>query len=73
MDYDRAKNSAMLTMGAAAKLDGTTTIKGKLSSTGDLALTYLQVIRPNTTLTLSTTFDVKEMKSAKMGVSLAIE
>lgn len=73
MDYNREKDTAVLTIGGAAKLDGATTIKGKVNSTGQLALTYLQVIRPKTTLTLSSTFDVKEMKSAKMGVSLAIE
>lgn len=73
MMYNRAKDSALLTMGAAARLDGATTIKGKLNSSGELALSYLQVIRPNTKLTLSTTFDVKEMKAPKMGLSVAIE
>jgi len=73
MTYDREKDDTKLTMGVAAALDCETKIKGKLSSTGQLALTYLQVIRPKTTLILSTSFDVKEMKAPKFGLSLAIE
>ncbi len=73
MTYNREKETTALTMGCASALDAETKLKGKLSSDGTLALTYLQLIRPETTLTLSTQFDVKEMKAPKFGLSLAIE
>lgn len=73
MEKSAKDERALLTLGVAAKLDGATTVKGKLDSAGRVALTYLQVIRPKTTLTLSTAFDVSCLKEASMGVSLAIE
>lgn len=62
-----------MTMGMAAKLDDNTTLKGKLNSTGQIAFTCLQTVQPGTTLTLSTSFDVKKMEAPKMGLSIAID
>lgn len=62
-----------MTMGAAAELNDNTTLKGKLNSKGQIALTCLQTVQPGTTLTLSTSFDVKKMEAPKMGISIAIE
>lgn len=73
MLYDREAEAALLTMGAASQLDGATCLKGKLNSNGELALSYVQEVRKSTKLTLSTKFDVKEMKAPKMGLSIAIE
>ena len=73
MTHDRETNKSVLTMGTGYRLDGMTTVKGKLDSNGSLALTYMQTVRPKTTLTMSTSFDVNKLNSAKMGLSLAFE
>ncbi|KAI0567340.1 Eukaryotic porin [Gracilaria domingensis] len=66
-------DSTRIAMGAAYRLDGATTIKGKLDMDGCVALTYLQDIRPNAKLIMSSKFDPTKLDNAKVGVSLAIE
>lgn len=73
MKYDMPNSVAVLTMGTSYRLDGASTVKGKVDSTGNLALTYIQTIRPGTTLTMSTSFDVKKLDKAKAGFSVALE
>jgi voltage-dependent anion channel protein 2 len=71
--YDKPKESAKLTMGGACRLDGVTTIKAKIDSTGLLSTSYIQEIRDKTTLIMSTKFNVTSLDAAKVGISLALD
>lgn len=73
MKYDRDTKATVLAMGNAYRLDGATTVKTKIDSEGTLALSYIQDIRSNTTLIMSSKFDVKKFESAKVGISLCVE
>lgn len=73
MTYVRETRETALAMGTAVQLDGATTIKAKLDSEGSLALSYIQDIRPNTTLIMSSRFNTKTFDSAKVGISLTVE
>lgn len=73
MTYDRGTKDTNLIMGSAYRLDGATTVKGKVDSTGLLALTYIQDIRPKTTLILSTKFSVNNFANSNIGCSLTFE
>ena len=64
---------ATLEFGAAYSLDGATKVKCKLNSEASLALSYIQDIRSNTTLIMSSSFDLNKLEASKMGLSLAIE
>jgi Eukaryotic porin len=71
--YDQPKESSVLTMGCAARLDNCTVVKGKVDSRGEVSASYIQEIRAKTKLILSTKFDVSTLDSAKVGISLALE
>lgn len=73
MKYDRDSKATVLAMGSAHRLDGATTVKAKIDSEGTLALSYIQDIRSNTTLIMSSKFDVNKFESAKVGISLCVE
>lgn len=73
MTYVRETKETALAMGTALRMDGATTIKAKLDSEGSLALSYIQDIRPNTTLIMSSMFNTKTFDSAKVGISLTVE
>lgn len=71
--YVRESAATSLCVGSAYRLDGATTIKGKLDSAGTLSLSYIQNVRPNTTLIMSSKFNTTNFDSAKFGFSLALE
>lgn len=71
--YDKVKDSAALTFGGAAQLDGVTVVKAKIDSKGLVGLSYIQDIRERTCLILSTKFDVRSLENAKVGISLALD
>lgn len=73
VEYARASEKLELNMGAEVRLDADTRLKGKLNSNGVMALTCLQRVRPDTTLILSTSFDVKKSEAPKIGISIALE
>lgn len=73
MIYDRASQATSLALGTAYRLDGVTTVKAKLDSQGSLALSYIQDIRSNTKLIMSTKFNTSTFDSAKVGFSLTVE
>ncbi|CAN8075005.1 unnamed protein product [Agarophyton chilense] len=73
ISHDFPEKNTQISMGSAYRLDGATTIKGKLDMDGFVALTYLQDIRPNAKLIMSSKFDPRKLDNAKVGVSLAIE
>lgn len=73
MLYVRETAATSLSVGTAYRLDGATTIKGKLDSAGTMSLSYIQNVRPNTTLIMSSKFNTATFDSAKLGISLAIE
>lgn len=73
MIYVRESKETALVMGTAYRLDGATTVKAKLGSEGSLSLSYIQDIRPNTTLIMSSKFDTKKFDSAKVGISVTVE
>lgn len=73
MTYVRETKETTLAMGTALRMDGVTTIKARLDSEGSLALSYIQDIRPNATLIMSSKFNTKAFDSAKVGISLTIE
>lgn len=64
---------AKLTFGTAYSLDGATTVKCKIDSEGMLALSYIQDVRSNAKLIMSSMFDVNKLEASKLGLSLAIE
>lgn len=59
--------------GGAYRLGGGTTVKAKADSGGSMALSYIQDVRADTKLIMSSMFNVKKLDSAKVGISLAIE
>jgi hypothetical protein len=71
--YDQPKESSLLTMGCAMRMDNSTVVKGKVNSRGELAASYIQEIRAKTKLILSTKFDVTTLDSARVGISLALD
>lgn len=73
MNYARETKATSLAMGSAYRIDGATTIKAKLDSEGGLALSYIQDVRPNTTLIMSSKFNTVTFDSAKVGISLTME
>lgn len=73
MTYARDTKATSLAMGSAYRMDGATTIKAKLDSEGGLALSYIQDVRPNTTLIMSSKFNTMSFDSAKVGISLTME
>lgn len=73
MKYTRETGKAVATLGTAMKLDNVTAVKGKLDTTGLAALSYIQSIRPNTKVVMSTSFDVTKFNTAKVGLSLTLE
>lgn len=73
MTHTLGSSDTVLAFGSAYRLDGVTTVKAKVNSTGNLALSYIQDVRPNTTLIMSSKFDVNKLDSAKVGISLTVE
>jgi hypothetical protein len=71
--YDQPKESSLLTMGCAMRMDNSTVVKGKINSGGELAASYIQEIRAKTKLILSTKFDLTTLDSARVGISLALD
>lgn len=71
--YKNESGSAVAAMAGALKLDGATTIKGKLESSGLTSLSYIQKVRPHTEVVLSSTFDVTKFETAKVGISVTLE
>lgn len=67
--------SKLLTMGSKYEVDPDTTLKMKIDSAGSFWVSYIQEIRKNTTLTLCSQFDVRNMEKAshKFGLGLVIE
>lgn len=72
---DTTTTTKLLTMGTKYDVDDETCIKAKFNSAGSMWLCYVQEIRKNTKLTLSTMFDVRKMEkpSHTFGLALAIE
>lgn len=73
MTYIKETKATMLNMGLAYRMDGATTIKAKMDSEGICGLSYIQEIRPKTTLIMSSKFSAKTLENPKLGISLAIE
>lgn len=73
IEHELQTKTTEVALGGAYKLDGATTVKGKVDMDGFVALTYLQDIRPNTKLVMSSKFDPRKLDSAKVGMSLTIE
>lgn len=74
-DYGINDEKKVLTMGTKYLVDSETTLKTKLDSAGSVWLSYAQEIRKNTTLTLCTKFDARNLDkpTQQLGLSLAIE
>lgn len=73
IQHDFPEKRTQIALGAAYRLDGATAVKGKVDMDGFVALTYLQDIRPNTKLIMSSKFDPSKLDNAKVGVSLTVE
>lgn len=73
--YDKSKDTKELCMGTKYEVDRDTTLKTKINSAGAFSLAYIQEIRKNTTLTLCSKFDVRNLDqgSHKFGLALVIE
>ena len=73
--YDTENDSKLMTMGTKYNIDPITILKTKIDSAGTLAVSYIQALRPNTTLALCTKFDVRNMEKGtnKIGMSLCID
>lgn len=73
--YDMTADTKTLTMGTKYEVDADTTLKTKIDSAGAFSLSYIQEIRKNTTLTLCSRFDVRNLDKAshKFGLALAVE
>jgi Eukaryotic porin len=73
--YDRRADAKLLTMGVKYEVDRETTLKGKINSDGLVSTSYIQEIRPGTTLILSQKLDVRNVDKSthKLGLSLVIE
>lgn len=73
--YDTESDNKLMTMGTKYNLDPITMLKTKIDSAGSLAVSYIQALRPNTTLVLCTKFDVRGMEKGtnKIGMSLCID
>lgn len=74
-DMNGETGSKLLTMGSKYEVDPDTTLKMKIDSAGSFWVSYIQEIRKNTTLTLCSQFDVRNMEKAshKFGLGLVIE
>lgn len=74
-EYDMTADTKTLTMGTKYEVDPETTLKTKFDSKGEFSLSYIQEIRKNTTLTLCSRFDVRnlDVASHKFGLSLVVE
>lgn len=74
-EYDMSADTKVLTMGTKYEVDNETTLKTKIDSAGAFSQSYSQEIRKNTTLTLCSRFDVRNLEkpSHKFGLSLVIE
>lgn len=72
---DRTADTKLLTMGTKYEVDADTTLKTKMDSAGAFSVSYIQEIRRNTTLTLCSRFDVRNLEkpSHKFGLALVIE
>lgn len=73
MKYNKDSGDAVTTLGGAFKLDAVTILKGRLDTTGMASLSYIQTVRPNTSIVLSTSFDVTKFETAQVGASLTLE
>jgi voltage-dependent anion channel protein 2 len=73
--YDRRADAKLLTMGIKYEVDRETTLKAKINSDGLVSSSYIQEIRPGTTLILSQKLDVRNVDKSthKLGLSLVIE
>lgn len=73
--YDRSGDAKVLTMGTKYTVDKDTTVKAKLDSAGAMSLSYMQEIRKNTTLTVCSKFDVRNLDkpAQQLGLALVIE
>lgn len=73
IEHSTITNETTMAMGSAYKLDGVTTVKAKVDSVGELGLSYIQRIRSNTTLIMSSVIDVNKIDITKVGISIAVE
>lgn len=73
--YDKGADAKVLTMGTKYEVDADTTLKTKIDSAGAFSMSYIQEIRKNTTLTLCSKFDVRNLDRAshKFGLALVVE
>lgn len=73
--YDRSGDAKLLTMGTKYTVDADTTVKAKIDNAGAVSLSYVQEIRKNTTLTVCSKFDVRNLDkpAQQLGLSLLIE
>lgn len=73
--YDIKNDGKLLTMGSKYEVDPETTLKMKIDSAGAFSVSYIQEIRKQTTLTLCSRFDVRNLDKAshKFGLSLVVE
>lgn len=74
-EYDMSKDTKVLTMGSKYEVDPETSLKMKIDSLGMFSLSYIQEIRKNTTLTLCSRFDVRNLDKPahKFGLALVME
>lgn len=73
MRYSGETKNAVADMGMALKLDGGTTVKGKFDTNGTAALSYIQMVRANTKMIMSSSFDLARLDSTKVGLAITIE
>jgi voltage-dependent anion channel protein 2 len=73
--YDRKADAKLLTLGVKYDVDRQTSLKAKINSAGLVSASYLQEIRPSTTLILCQKLDVSnpDKSTHKFGLSLVME
>ncbi|KAA8498864.1 Mitochondrial outer membrane protein porin 2 [Porphyridium purpureum] len=72
--YNLKDSSKLLTMGAHYVLNPDAVLKTKINTDGNMSTSYITMLQPATTLTLSSVLNVKELdKGQKLGISLAYE
>jgi len=65
LEKSSAKSDVGLAFGCTYKLDGATTVKGKVDSDGILSASYKQVISKLTTMTLAAQIDTVNLSDNK--------
>lgn len=72
MRYKKGNSEAIGTLGISTKVDDAMTIKSRLDTTGSAGLSFIQSVRPNTKIIMSTQFDVVKFDAPKVGLSITL-